>query len=143
MTTQRLASCPKPVSARRGAACATETSPRQATATQAGQRRAAASLTARRIDPVALGSCAGMAAGHESSHALRRSERWLHRRLESGDPLWPPQLAGGTAIVVNLALSEKVTIGPNWLLPAVETVLLLVLFITTRGVRATRHLPAR
>ena len=84
-----------------------------------------------------------MAAGHESGDALRRSERWLYRRLESGDPLWAPQLAVGTAIVLNLALSEKVTIGPNWLLPAVETVLLLVLFMTTRGIRATQHFPAR
>jgi uncharacterized membrane protein len=84
-----------------------------------------------------------MEAGHESGHRLRRSERWLQRRIEEGDPFWPPQLAVGLAIVFNLALSEKVTIGPNWLLPGVETILLLVLILTTRGERATRHAPAR
>ena len=51
----------------------------------------------------------------------------LRRRLEEGDPLWPAQLAVATAIALNLGLSDRVTIGPVWLLPAIEGVLLVAL----------------
>ena len=39
-------------------------------------------------------------------------ERWL--------PFWEPQLVVACAIALQLSLSEQVTIGPNWLLPALE-----------------------
>jgi hypothetical protein len=51
----------------------------------------------------------------------------LRRRIEEGDPFWPAQLAVGIAIALNLPLSGKLTIGPNWLLPAVEGALLIAL----------------
>lgn len=53
----------------------------------------------------------------------------LRRRLEEGDPLWPAQLAVATAIALNLGLSDRVTIGPVWLLPAIEGVLLVALVV--------------
>jgi hypothetical protein len=68
---------------------------------------------------------------------VRMSERALARRLEMGDPFWPPQLAIAVAIVINLLLSEKVTIGPNWLLPSIEGLALVVLAAQTWGRRAT------
>jgi uncharacterized membrane protein len=59
-------------------------------------------------------------------------------RLERGDPYWPAQLSVATAIALNLALAEKVTIGPTWLLPSVEGVLLIALVVIAPR-RATAH----
>ena len=72
---------------------------------------------------------------------LRRTERVI-RRLEFGDPFWPAQLAVAVAIALNLVLSEKLTIGPNWLVPSVSGVLLAVL-VTVAPARATAHSRAR
>jgi hypothetical protein len=52
----------------------------------------------------------------------------IRERAERGDPTWPAQLAVATAIVLNLVLTEQVTIGPPWLLPVLEGVLLVALF---------------
>jgi len=59
-------------------------------------------------------------------------------RVEHGDPYWPPQLALGIAIALNIALARQITIGPRYLLPAVEAVLLLALVIIAPS-RATEH----
>lgn len=48
-----------------------------------------------------------------------------------GDAFWPAQLAVLGALLLNLALPEKLTLGPTWLVPAVEGLLLLALVITT------------
>ncbi|HEU4979121.1 MAG TPA: hypothetical protein VFT42_09530 [Solirubrobacteraceae bacterium] len=61
------------------------------------------------------------------SRRLAMEHERLRRRLEHGDPLWPAQLAVATAILLNLGLSDRVTIGPVWLLPAIEGVLLAAL----------------
>ena len=60
----------------------------------------------------------------------------LRDRLERGDPLWPAQLAVAAAIALHLTLSEKVVIGPKWLVPGVEGLLLLVL-VAIAPARAT------
>jgi hypothetical protein len=52
-------------------------------------------------------------------------------RLGKSDAFWPAQLATLAAIVLYLALPEKLTIGPSWLLPALEGVLLVALVIAT------------
>jgi uncharacterized membrane protein len=62
----------------------------------------------------------------------------LRSRLERGDPYWPAQLAVAAAIALNFALSERVTIGPTWLLPSVEGALLAAL-IWIAPARATHH----
>jgi uncharacterized membrane protein len=59
-------------------------------------------------------------------------------RIERGDPYWPAQATVAAAIALNLALAERVTVGPTWLLPAVEAVLLIVLVAITPR-RATAH----
>jgi hypothetical protein len=61
----------------------------------------------------------------------------LRRRVEEGDPFWPAQLAVGIAIALNLPLSGKLTIGPNWLLPVVEGALLIAL-VTSLPSRGNR-----
>jgi hypothetical protein len=67
---------------------------------------------------------------HPPPH-LRRELRRLEQRLEMGDPLWPAQLAIGIAIASHLMLSDKLLIGPRWLIPAVEGLLLLTLVVVS------------
>jgi hypothetical protein len=61
-------------------------------------------------------------------HIERESKR-LRERIEKGDPLWPAQLAVASAIALHLLLSQKVVVGPTWLIPAVAGVLLIVLIV--------------
>ena len=49
--------------------------------------------------------------------------------MKEGDPLWPAQLAVALAISLHLALSDKLVIGPKWLIPSVEGLLLLTLIL--------------
>jgi uncharacterized membrane protein len=72
-----------------------------------------------------------------STRAYREAER-VRDRLERGDPYWPAQLTVAAAIALNLALPERVTVGPTWLMPSVEGALLLVLVVIT-PTRATAH----
>ncbi len=62
--------------------------------------------------------------------------------LEKHDPFWGPQLIVLAAIVLDLSLPEKLTIGPTWLLPSVEGLLLLGLVIASPHPRM-RHSPIR
>ena len=62
----------------------------------------------------------------------------LRDRLERGDPYWPAQVAVATASALNFVLAERVTVGPTWLLPSVEGVLLLALVVIAPA-RATSH----
>jgi hypothetical protein len=59
-------------------------------------------------------------------------------RVQHGDPYWPAQLAIGLAIVLNLMLADQIIIGPRYLLPAVEAVLLAAL-VYVAPARATEH----
>jgi len=63
-------------------------------------------------------------------------------RVERGDPYWPAQLSVATAIALSLLLSERVTVGPTWLLASIEAVLLLALVVVA-PTRATEHLLVR
>lgn len=58
---------------------------------------------------------------------LQRELGRLNRRVEDGDPLWPAQLAVAIAIALHLTLSDKLVVGPKWLIPVVEGLLLLTL----------------
>jgi uncharacterized membrane protein len=59
--------------------------------------------------------------------SLRVDLRAVRRRIEDGDALWPAQAAVAVAIALNLGLSHRLLIGPRWVLPGVEAVLLAVL----------------
>jgi uncharacterized membrane protein len=67
----------------------------------------------------------------------------LRDRLERGDPFWPAQLAVAAAIALHLTLSQKVVIGPKWLVPTVEGVLLLVLVVIAPARATTRSVGVR
>ena len=62
----------------------------------------------------------------------------LRGRLERGDPAWPAQLAVGAAIGLHFLLAERVTVGPVWLLPSVEGILLIALIVIAPA-RASQH----
>jgi hypothetical protein len=51
------------------------------------------------------------------------------------EPFWPAQLAAAAALVLYLTLPHALIMGPRWLVPGVEAVLLLGLVVTT----PTRH----
>ena len=68
----------------------------------------------------------------------------VRARIERGDPYWPAQLTVAIVIVVNLALPERVTAGPSWLVPGVAAALLAALVIiaparAAQHVRGVRH----
>jgi len=63
----------------------------------------------------------------------------IARRAEQGDPGWPAQLAVALVIGLTLTLSEQVTVGPRWLLPALEAVLLVVLVVISPGRLSEEH----
>ncbi len=44
--------------------------------------------------------------------------------LAAADPFWPAQVAVLTALILYIALPDKLTLGPDWLLPTAEALLL-------------------
>jgi uncharacterized membrane protein len=62
--------------------------------------------------------------------------------LEKHDPFWGPQLIVAAAILLDISLPDKLTMGPSWLLPSVEALLLLALLIASPHPRM-RHSPLR
>jgi uncharacterized membrane protein len=79
---------------------------------------------------------------HAMSRRLQMESARVRDRLERGDPYWPAQLSVAAAIAVSLALSDRVTAGPTWLLPSIEAVL-LVAFVVVAPARATAHTRGR
>jgi uncharacterized membrane protein len=51
--------------------------------------------------------------------------------LPATEPAWPSQLCVLAAIAIQLLLPERLTVGPSWLIPALEGLLLIGLFIAT------------
>jgi uncharacterized membrane protein len=62
--------------------------------------------------------------------------------LRRGEPYWPAQLAVAAALILDVSLPEKLTLGPSWLLPGVEGLLLVGLTLTTPR-RHAHETPAR
>ena len=62
--------------------------------------------------------------------------------LEKHDPFWGPQLIVAAAILLDISLPDKLTMGPSWLLPSVEALLLLALLVASPHPRM-RHSPLR
>ena len=55
--------------------------------------------------------------------------------MRLGEPFWPAQLAAAVALALYLTLPNELVMGPRWLVPGVEGVLLVGLVVTT----PTRH----
>jgi uncharacterized membrane protein len=82
----------------------------------------------------------------DRSEELRQTPRGPRRGLvgvlERVLPFWEPQLVVACAIALQLTLSEQVTIGPNWLFPALEGALLIGLVVVSPHPNV-RHSPLR
>lgn len=58
------------------------------------------------------------------------------------DPYWGPQLVAAAAILLDFSLADKLTIGPFWLLPSLEVLVLIGLVAASPHPR-WRHSPLR
>jgi uncharacterized membrane protein len=84
---------------------------------------------------------------HEPRKHARTEEAVTRTRALGGfvariDPIWAPQLVVVVAIALDLVLPGKLTVGPFWLLPAVEGLLLVGLAGASPHPRV-RHSPLR
>jgi hypothetical protein len=63
----------------------------------------------------------------------RPKETVQHARqtLDLRDPFWPAQLTVAFAIALQISLPDKLSLGPNWLLPSAEGLLLIGLIVAT------------
>jgi uncharacterized membrane protein len=61
----------------------------------------------------------------------KREVRHARNALQRHDPLWPEQLTVMLAIVLTAFVPDELTLGPSWLLPAIESVMLAGLVATT------------
>jgi uncharacterized membrane protein len=78
--------------------------------------------------------------GRKLGRALQKERDLVHSLVALGeheaelvahrDPFWPAQLTAVGAIVLYLALPEKLTIGPTWLVPVFEGLLLVGLIVS-------------
>jgi hypothetical protein len=64
----------------------------------------------------------------------------LDDELERADPHWPAQLAILVAIGLHIALPGRVTVIPDWIVPAAEGVLLVALVVASRRESPRRRL---
>ena len=83
----------------------------------------------------------------DRSEELRQTQRRPPRNrfllgLDRYLPFWEPQLVVACTIALQLSLSNEVTIGPTWLLPALEGALLIGLTIASPRAK-DRHSPLR
>jgi hypothetical protein len=62
--------------------------------------------------------------------------------LDGLSPYWGPQLVVLCALILDLVLPARLTVGPSWLLPSVEGALLLVLVVASPHPQV-RHSPYR
>jgi uncharacterized membrane protein len=55
------------------------------------------------------------------------------------EPHWPPQLTVVAAIALQLLLPGRLTVGPKWVLPTLEAIMLLALFVASPQRIAGEH----
>jgi uncharacterized membrane protein len=65
----------------------------------------------------------------EFAHTLVQAGEHEGERLARRDPFWPAQLTAAAAIALYISLPSKLTIGPVWLLPVLEALLLVGLIV--------------
>jgi uncharacterized membrane protein len=66
----------------------------------------------------------------------------LFRKLDELSPYWGPQVVVLVAILLDLVLPKELTLGPSWLLPMIEGVLLIALAVVSPH-PTVRHHPRR
>lgn len=78
-------------------------------------------------------------ATRDPRHAVRSASAAAQR----SNPFWGAQLVVAAALLLDLSLPEKLTLGPSWLLPGVEGLLLLGLVIASPRPRVRHSLIRR
>ena len=73
--------------------------------------------------------------GRDASHGPGRS----YPPPGKSEPFWPAQLTGRAAIGLQLALPDRLTAGPSWLVPTLEGALLLGMAIATPNQLKEEH----
>jgi hypothetical protein len=68
---------------------------------------------------------------HPPGRLRRASGARAGSEVPSSEPFWPAQLAAATALALYLTLPHALIMGPRWLVPGVEGILLSGLIITT------------
>ncbi len=68
-----------------------------------------------------------------------RPRPWVLRLLDNLSPFWGPQLVILVAILLDLVLPTELTLGPSWLLPSIEGVLLIALAAASPHPRVRNH----
>jgi uncharacterized membrane protein len=77
-----------------------------------------------------------------SSRPPHRAERVEHEALEAvyrDLPIWGPMLIVAIAIALDVVLPNKLRLGPRWLVPGLEALLLVGLALASPGRRARHH----
>jgi hypothetical protein len=72
----------------------------------------------------------------------RRLDKDVQNTLTRYDPYWGGQVVLAVAILFQLSLSDQLTVGPYWLLPAMEAAALVALSVASPHPRL-RHTPLR
>jgi hypothetical protein len=74
----------------------------------------------------------GLTRERDRESAVRQELTSRRQELASrGEPFWPAQLTAGAALLLYLTLPHRLIMGPRWLVPGVEGILLLALVVTT------------
>ncbi|HWF73985.1 MAG TPA: hypothetical protein VG186_11605 [Solirubrobacteraceae bacterium] len=68
---------------------------------------------------------------HRDAEAVRRDAERIRAFAYRSNPFWPAQAIVLAAILLDLGLPEQLTIGPRWLLPSVEALLVVGLLIAS------------
>ena len=91
--------------------------------------------------PGAPGLARGLRVRGRSIEEMTSPEREALSEFAREDPLWPGQLALAATITLSLTLPEKLTVGPRWLVPAVEAIGLIGVIAATprRNPEYSRH----
>jgi uncharacterized membrane protein len=67
---------------------------------------------------------------HEAE-SVRRQADVVRTLADRGNPFWPAQATVIAALILDLALPERLTIGPRWVLPTAEALLVAGLLIAS------------
>ena len=57
--------------------------------------------------------------------------------------VWPAQVTAIAAIALQIALPNRLTVGPTWLLPSLEALMVIGLVLSTRRIRLEDNSPRR
>jgi uncharacterized membrane protein len=73
----------------------------------------------------------GRPTAHDDADAVVKDAEVFRSFADRRNPFWPAQTTVLVAVMLDLALPDKLTLGPRWLLPVVEGLLLLGLVIAS------------